>query len=134
MHTWLNYIVEANIGLLLFLLLYKTLLSKETQFSYRRFYLLGGLLLSLLFPWITIGSPADVVPTLSETLPEHWLPTTLEQPQAEAIQPTLTFLGTGLLVIRSCSHIAVITVCLSDHYADARSPKRKIGGARYRSG
>jgi len=91
MHTWLNYIVEANIGLLLFLLLYKTLLSKETQFSYRRFYLLGGLLLSLLFPWITIGSPADVVPTLSETLPEHWLPTTLEQPQAEAIQPTLNF-------------------------------------------
>lgn len=91
MHTWLNYIVEANIGLLLFLLLYKTLLSKETQFSYRRFYLLGGLLLSLLFPWLTIGSPADVVPTLSETLPEHWLPTTLEQPQAEAIQPTLNF-------------------------------------------
>lgn len=91
MHTWLNYIVEANIGLLLFLLLYKTLLSKETQFSYRRFYLLGGLLLSLLFPWITIGSPADVVPTLSETLPDHWLPTTLEQPQAEAIQPTLNF-------------------------------------------
>jgi TonB family protein len=91
MHTWLNYIVEANIGLLLFLLLYKTLLSKETHFSYRRFYLLGGLLLSLLFPWLTIGSPADVVPTLSETLPEHWLPTTLEQPQAEAVQPTSSF-------------------------------------------
>src|SRR5690606_23230947 len=91
MHTWLNYIVEANIGLLLFLLLYKALLSKETQFSYRRFYLLGALLLSLLFPWLTIGTPADVVPTLSETLPNHWLPTTLEQPQAEAIQPTLNF-------------------------------------------
>jgi TonB family protein len=91
MNTWLNYIVEANIGLLLFLLLYKTLLSKETQFSYRRFYLLGALLLSLLFPWLTIGTPTEVVPTLSETLPNHWLPSAGEQPQAEAIQPTLNF-------------------------------------------
>lgn len=91
MNTWLNYIVEANIGLLLFLLLYKALLSKETQFSYRRFYLLGALLLSLLFPWLTIGTPAEVVPTLSETIPDHWLPPTLEQPQAETIQPTLNF-------------------------------------------
>ncbi|WKZ58192.1 MAG: TonB family protein [Cyclobacteriaceae bacterium] len=91
MNTWLNYIVEANIGLLLFLLLYKALLSKETQFSYRRFYLLGALLLSLLFPWLTIGTPAEVVPTLSETLPDHWLPTTIEQTQAEALQPTFNF-------------------------------------------
>lgn len=91
MHTWLNYLVEANIGLLLFLLLYKTLLSKETHFSYRRFYLLGGLLLSLLFPWLTIGNPADVVPTLSQTLPDHWLPTTLEQPQNVAVHSTFNF-------------------------------------------
>ncbi len=91
MNTWPNYIVEANIGLLLFLLLYKALLSKETQFSYRRFYLLGALLLSLLFPWLTIGNPAEVVPTLSETLPEHWLPTTIEQPQAATVQSTLNF-------------------------------------------
>ncbi|MBX2969351.1 MAG: TonB family protein [Cyclobacteriaceae bacterium] len=91
MHTWLNYIVEANIGLLLFLLLYKALLSKETQFSYRRFYLLGGLLLSLLFPWLTIGAPVDMVPTLSETLPDHWLPATLEQPQNTAVHSTFNF-------------------------------------------
>lgn len=91
MHTWLNYILEANIGLLLFLLLYKTLLGKETHFSYRRFYLLGGLLLSLLFPWLTIGNPADVVPTLSQTLPDHWLPTTPEQPQNVAVHSTVNF-------------------------------------------
>src|SRR5690606_34423675 len=110
MHTWLNYIVEANIGLLLFLLLYKTLLSKETQFSYRRFYLLGGLILSLLFPWLTIGTPSDVVPTLSETLPNYWLPPTVEQPEnASSVHSTFNFWQvafwvygtvTGLLLLR----------------------------------
>lgn len=117
MHTGLNYIVEANIGLLLFLLLYKTLLSKETQFSYRRFYLLGGLILSLLFPWLTIGTPADVVPTLSDTLPNHWLPTTLEQPQAAAVQPTFNFWDlafwlygavAGLLLLRFAYQIIML--------------------------
>lgn len=89
MNTWLNYFVEANIGLLLFLLLYKVLLSKETQFSYRRFYLVGGLILSIVFPWLTLSSPVEVVPTLSETLPTYWLPQSTEQLQS-APEPALT--------------------------------------------
>lgn len=89
MNAWLNYVVEANIGLLLFLLLYKVLLSHETQFSYRRFYLLGGLILSLVFPWLTLGSPVEAVPTLGEALPAYWLPHHEEQ---EPVAPaTLTF-------------------------------------------
>lgn len=111
MHTWLNYIVEANIGLLLFLLLYKTLLSKETHFSYRRFYLLGGLLLSLLFPWLTIGTPAAVVPTLSETLPEHWLPPTLEQPQAAAAHTTVNFWEFAFWIYGSVALVLLIRFC-----------------------
>ncbi|MBX2966406.1 MAG: TonB family protein [Cyclobacteriaceae bacterium] len=107
MNTWLNYIVEANIGLLLFLLLYKILLSKETQFSYRRFYLLGGVILSLVFPWLTVSSPVEVIPTLSETLPAYWLPQSAEQVQQYSSVPTLTFWE---IVVRL--YIFVVTLLL----------------------
>jgi TonB family protein len=74
MHTWLNYILEANAGLLLFLLLYTLLLRNETQFTFRRVYLLTGMVLSLALPLITIPTQNPVIPSLSNTLPTEWLP------------------------------------------------------------
>ncbi|MCK6618795.1 MAG: M56 family metallopeptidase [Cyclobacteriaceae bacterium] len=68
MNTTLNYLIEANFGLLLFFMAYKLWLSNETQFSYRRYYLLGSMMLSLVFPLIKLPE-LKVVPSLSESIP-----------------------------------------------------------------
>jgi TonB family protein len=64
----LNYFIEANLGLILFYASYYLLLKNETQFSYRRYYLLAGIILSLLFPLLHFAE-FQSVPSLSETLP-----------------------------------------------------------------
>lgn len=64
----LNYFIEANLGLILFYASYYLLLKNETQFSYRRYYLLAGIILSLLFPLLHFAD-FQSVPSLSETLP-----------------------------------------------------------------
>ncbi|MCS6973687.1 MAG: TonB family protein [Cyclobacteriaceae bacterium] len=64
----LNYLLEANLGIVLFFAFYQLLLKNETQFSYRRLYLLAGMVLSLLFPLIKL-TDLKTVPSLSEALP-----------------------------------------------------------------
>ncbi len=68
----LNYFIEANLGLILFYISYYLLLKNETQFSYRRYYLLAGIVLSLLFPLLHFAE-LKTVPSLSETLPINQL-------------------------------------------------------------
>jgi TonB family protein len=70
----LNYLIEANLGLLFFYACYWLLLRDEYQFSFKRAYLLGSLVASLLFPLINIPSEgAQLIPTLS-TSQAYWLP------------------------------------------------------------
>ncbi|QOI97949.1 MAG: TonB family protein [Flammeovirgaceae bacterium] len=68
MNTLLNYLIETNIGLLLFFVVYKIWLNNETQFAYRRYYLLSSMLLSLVFPLIKLPE-LKVVPSLGEAIP-----------------------------------------------------------------
>ncbi len=76
MNTCLNYILEANIGLLALLLFYKLLLAGETDFSVLRLLLLTGICVSLLFPLIHIGPNPEVINPLSisRVIPTYWLP------------------------------------------------------------
>jgi len=75
MITMLNYLIEANLVLVLFYLLYWLLLRNENQFSFKRIYLLGSLLASLLFPLITIASEGtQLIPSLSNSPAAYWLP------------------------------------------------------------
>ena len=70
----LNYLIEANLGLLFFYACYWLLLRDEHQFSFKRAYLLGSLVASLLFPLINIPNEgAQLIPTLS-TSQAYWLP------------------------------------------------------------
>lgn len=55
----LNYLAEANIGLILFLLAYWLFFIKETNFSFKRTYLLIGMLASLVFPLMKINMSYD---------------------------------------------------------------------------
>ena len=50
MNGYLNYFIEANIGLVLFLAAYALLLRNETDFKIKRFFLLIGIFISLTFP------------------------------------------------------------------------------------
>jgi TonB family protein len=88
MNTFLNYAIEANLGLILFFAMYKVLLRGETQFAYRRYYLLSGLLLSALFPLVSLPAKINGIPTLSESLPATWLPEVAASVQPERSLPS----------------------------------------------
>ncbi len=75
MNALLNYLIEANLGLIFFYTFYWLLLRNENQFGFKRIYLLGSLIASLLFPVISIPSYGiQLIPSLSHTTAVHWLP------------------------------------------------------------
>jgi TonB family protein len=75
MTTMLNYLIEANLALLFFYVLYWLFLKNENQFSFKRIYLLGSLIASLLFPLITIPTEGtQLIPSLSHSPAAYWLP------------------------------------------------------------
>src|SRR5882762_5112448 len=70
MSAIINYFIEANLGLCLFLLVYWILLASETNFNFKRAYLLLGIGTSLIFPLLKLGDQNTTLPTLSIELPE----------------------------------------------------------------
>lgn len=50
MNAFLNYLVESNVGLCAFMLVYVLLLKKETDFVKKRLFLLLSIGVSLVFP------------------------------------------------------------------------------------
>ncbi|HMI67909.1 MAG TPA: M56 family metallopeptidase [Cyclobacteriaceae bacterium] len=82
MSTLINYFVEANLGLLLFAVIYWLFLRNENQFSFNRAFLLAGILFSLLFPLWHFNSPsgAKMIPSVSEVMPSYWLPEVIVRP------------------------------------------------------
>jgi len=52
----MNYIIKVNLALIGFYLLYRLFLEKETFFAVNRIYLLGAILFSLTFPWVTVDT------------------------------------------------------------------------------
>lgn len=65
MNAYLNYLLEASIGLCLFLLAYQILLRKETSFRFNRIFLLIGLGASVIFPLIKINPTNSPIPSLN---------------------------------------------------------------------
>lgn len=65
----IEYILEFALIHLLFLLVYKVLLSGETQLSFRRFFLIGATLLSLIIPLmdIPVSDPISGSPYFANT-------------------------------------------------------------------
>ena len=74
MSSFINYLIEANIGLCLFMLLYVIALRKETNFGLKRILLLSGIMASLLFPVIHLNITNSPVPSLTELVPSYLLP------------------------------------------------------------
>lgn len=74
MSTYLNYLVEANLGLAAFLLLYWLLLRNETDFGYKRVFLLVSIAASLVFPLFHISTAGSAIPAVGNMVPSYWLP------------------------------------------------------------
>ena len=74
MNAYVNYLIEANIGLVAFLLFYILLLSNETNFNFKRAFLLVGIGASLLFPFAKFTTASNALPSISNVLPSYFLP------------------------------------------------------------
>ena len=64
MNAYLNFLLEASIGLCLFLVVYQLLLRKETSFRFNRMFLLAGLIASIIFPLIKLNTANSPIPSL----------------------------------------------------------------------
>jgi TonB family protein len=75
MNAYLNYIIEVNIGLLLFLAFYHLLLRRETTFRMLRMFMLTGIFTSLLFPLLDLQNSQATSPlSMGQVIPAYWLP------------------------------------------------------------
>lgn len=75
MREIINYILEANLALLVFLAAYKLLLQKETAFGLLRMYLLCAIVFSLLFPLLHLqADKTQSTLSIGQVIPEYWLP------------------------------------------------------------
>ena len=59
MDSFLNYLIEANFGLLMFLACYHFILRAETSYRFIRFFMLAGIFASAIFPLIHAHSNGE---------------------------------------------------------------------------
>lgn len=91
MNAALNYIIEANIALALFLGCYHFILKGETRFRLLRIFLLIGIAASVLFPLIDVDSNPQSTPlSISRVIPSYWLPEVVVGNEAVADAPRNT--------------------------------------------
>ena len=72
MSAFFNYMVEANLSICFFLLVYQLVLKKETDFLFKRGYLLLALLVSILAPLLHFNISSAI--PLNEAIQTYWLP------------------------------------------------------------
>ncbi len=85
MKPFINYLIEANLSICFFLLIYKTLLSMETDHLFNRAFLLLALMISITLPFFHFQIPSLL--TIGKDLQTYWLPeieiTPLVEPVAQ---------------------------------------------------
>jgi len=76
MNAVINYVIEANLGLVFFLIVYLLGLRNENQFSAKRLYLLAAIAFSVVFPLLHFNSRSseEIIPSVSRMIPSYWLP------------------------------------------------------------
>lgn len=91
MKEMINYIVEANVALLLFLAIYWLFLKKETNFQILRFFMLMAIIISALLPFIHLNRNAETnILTIQQVVPEYWLPEIIIGGETGQSQQTFT--------------------------------------------
>ncbi len=90
MMALLNYIVEANLCLIIFLIIYVLWLQNETDFTFNRFYILSTLCFSAIFPLIQFdaASGSELIPSLGNAIQTFLLPEVVIYGSNEALPKT----------------------------------------------
>ncbi|WP_294082748.1 M56 family metallopeptidase [Proteiniphilum sp. UBA5384] len=79
----LTYLLQVNIALVLFYLLYVILLKRDTFLRMRRFYFLSVIVFSLLYPFCAISGLCDIWPFPSSSLQEGTATVFLGEPRMD---------------------------------------------------
>jgi len=74
MNAFINYLIEANLGLAFFILVYFIFLKNETDFKVKRQFMLMALLSSAILPLFHFNMMGNVLPVLGDFVPPTWLP------------------------------------------------------------
>jgi TonB family protein len=76
MNATINYMLETNVGLILFMFIYWLFLKNENQFSIKRLYLISSILLAFVFPLFHFNaiSLTQNIPAVGTIIPGNWLP------------------------------------------------------------
>jgi TonB family protein len=70
MIAFMNYLIEANLSLLVLLAFHKVVFHKETNFSFQRYFLLSGIVFSLAVPLFHFSKiPSGMIPVFSDGIP-----------------------------------------------------------------
>jgi len=120
------YILKFSACLALFLVFYKFVLEKEDMHVFKRFYLIGAMLVSLGIPFITftyyIAPGTEVIAQITESLPLENSSLILETPTDYLPIILWSIYGFGLLLFG----FKFIKNLLTLSYKIKRNPKQKI--------
>jgi TonB family protein len=113
MNALLNYTLEANVCLLVFLGCYQVFLAKERNFRMLRFVLLSAIIGSLTIPLFhfNVAAPSSL-PSLSSVMPEHWLPTINVTTAKSTTEPSLSIFQSWLNIVCFIYAVGLFTTSL----------------------
>ncbi|CCG53692.1 Putative antirepressor [Flavobacterium indicum GPTSA100-9 = DSM 17447] len=103
MHPLFEYLLKANGLLICFYLLYKFLLAKDTFFQFSRYYLLGGIVVSVVLPFITftkiqyIEVKEVLMPKSASTETVNFVPVTSVEPVHSINWETIMLFAYGVI-------------------------------------
>lgn len=103
MHPLFEYLLKANGLLICFYLLYKFVLAKDTFFQFSRYYLLGGIVVSVVLPFITFTKIQYIevkevfIPKSASTETVSFIPVTSTEPVHSINWETIMLIAYGVI-------------------------------------
>ena len=103
MHPLFEYLFKANGLLICFYLLYKFVLAKDTFFQFSRYYLLGGIVVSVVLPFITFTKIQYIevkevfIPKSASTETVNFIPVTSTEPVHSINWETIMLIAYGVI-------------------------------------
>src|SRR5688500_5249232 len=70
----INYYLEVNTSIIFLVMLYLLFFRNEQNFSFKRIYLSGSLLLSLVLPLIQLNTPHNPISAITRLIQTYTLP------------------------------------------------------------
>src|SRR6478609_7211447 len=109
----INYLIEANLGLIFFSVIYFVLLHRETQFNVKRAYLLGAMLASVVFPLIEFTTTQPIIPSISSVISIIYLPEVVVRAgQSATLSTTINFWNVAMGIYALVATALLILFCI----------------------